>query len=234
MILIILKTIVALYGATKLLGAKGTSKDFFDSIDFKANRFLSSLKDENVHTVLWGAYRLLFKFNIFLIATFAFLTIFFKPLSTEFVTNWTNIFTASILITICVPWNLDHVNFVKKHFLNTPLVWIPALPLLALGIQIIFGVDFLGPLGGIPPFAYLYNYVDQNIWLFAVSLSLISFAVYILIPYMIFWIVLFPMFYLFLWSTKVMQLSLNFIHRHMNENILAVIMGLATVVLASM
>jgi hypothetical protein len=117
MVLSLLKIIVALYGATKLLGAKGASKEFFDALDFRANKFLISLKEEEVHNVLWASYRALFKFNIALIIIFIVMSFAIRPLPTPFVLNWGNVFFASFIFTMAVPWNLDHAQYVKKTLL---------------------------------------------------------------------------------------------------------------------
>ena len=234
MVLSLLKILVALYGATKLLGAKGASKHFFDALDFRANRFLISLKEEEVHNVLWATYRALFKFNIALVVLIIVLSFVIKPLPSSFVLNWASAFFASFLFTMSVPWNLDHTRYVKRHFFSSPVVFIPAFPILSIPLGVFYGMDFLEPLRAVAPFSLLNEAVGGGHWKFSLALSSIFFIIYIVIPYILFWLILLPSFYFLMLSTKGTQLLLDFVHRHMNENILAVIMGVLAVVLAAL
>ncbi len=234
MVLSLLKIIVALYGATKLLGAKGASKEFFDALDFRANKFLISLKEEEVHNVLWASYRALFKFNIALIIIFIVMSFAIRPLPTPFVLNWGNVFFASFLFTMAVPWNLDHAQYAKKHFFSSPVVFVPAFPLLSLPLGVFYGIDFLEPLRAVAPFSLLDDAVGGNVWKFSLALSGIFFIIYMIIPYILFWLILLPTFYVLMLCIKCTQFILVIVHKHMNENILAVIMGVAAVVLAGL
>lgn len=232
MVLAILKIIVAIYGATKLIGAKDPAKSFFDLIDFKVNSFLQSLKDESVRNVLWKLNRALFRVNIVLFVVFVVSVLLFTPLPREFVLNWTFVFMFTLLLNVAIPWNLDHIGFLKKYFFKSPLLVIPAAPVLALSLGFLYGIDFLSPFKSLSFGEHLFSYVGGNVWLFAVSLSAIFLGVYIVIPYIQFWIILFPLFYIFVALTYIMQLGLRVLHRYVNENLLAVIMGVLAIILA--
>jgi hypothetical protein len=234
MFIVFLKIIVAVYGATKLIAAKDPAKSFFDLIDFKINGFLFSLKNQPVKLVLLKASKTLFWVNVILFIIFFLASIFFKPLPKEFVLNWSLIFISTLLVNVSIPWNLDHSNVIKKYVLNSPLLLIPATPILLLCLEFFYQIDFLSIFLTIPPIQELYDIVGENRWYFAVSLSLIFFVVYIIVPYVQFWIILLPIFYIFLGLTYSMQLLLGVIHKHLNENLLAVIMGILVIILAGM
>ncbi|MGO2355241.1 MAG: hypothetical protein ACTH58_10955 [Marinomonas foliarum] len=234
MFIVLLKIIVAIYGATKLIAAKDPAKSFFDLIDFKINGFLFSLKNQPVKQVLLKASKTLFWVNVLLFLIFFLAAIFFKPLPKEFVLNWSLIFISTLLINVSIPWNLDHSSVIKKYVLNSPLLLIPATPILSLGLELFYKIDFLSVFLSIPPIQELYELLEGNRWYLAVSLSLIFFVVYIVIPYVQFWIILLPVFYIFLGLTYSMQLLLGIIHKHLNENLLAVIMGILVIILAGM
>lgn len=234
MLLTILKVIVALYGATKLLGAKGASKEFFDTLDFRTNKFLISLKDEEVNNVLWALYGALFKLNVGLVVIFVGLTFLFKPMPSVLVINWMSVFCVSFLFTVSIPWILDHARYIEKHFFSSPVIFIPLFPLAGLALELVYSIDILGPLKSVEPFTSLNDSVEGNHWKFSLYLSGIFFVLYVIVPYLLFWLILLPIFYFLMLFIKLSQSILGMAHKHMNENILAVIMGVAAVVLAGM
>ena len=232
MLIIFLKVIVAIYGVTKLIVAKDPAKLFFNTIDFKINGFLFSLKNQSVKKVLLRASKALLWVNVLLFIIFLLAALLFKPLPKEFLLNWSLIFIITFLVNISIPWNLDHSRVFKKYVLKSPLLLIPATPIFSLILEIIFQVDILSTFFTISPIESLYYLVGENRWYFTVSLSLIFLVVYIYVPYIQFWIFLLPIFYLFLGLTYLMQLSLRVIHRYLNENLLKVIMGGLTIFVA--
>lgn len=138
MVVVFLKILVALYGAEKLIAAKDPARSFFDKIDFSANRFLISLKDEEVKTVLMKTSKSLVVFNVIMFLIFIISIFIFKPLPNEFVINWSILFVSTVFLNIAIPWNLDHIGFTKRFFISSPLMLIPATPILSLTLARIF------------------------------------------------------------------------------------------------
>lgn len=233
MIVATLKILVAIYGFTKLVGAKDPTKSLFDSIDFKANSFLDSLKNQSVTEVLWRVSKFLFWINIGLFCIFIIGLIAFKPLPKEFVISWAFSFSSSTLLNISIPWNLDHTRYLRSFF-KSPMMIVPASPILGLILRFLLGPgpDLLQPFKSLPFGIILFNALGGNDWLFASSLSAIFFVVYIVIPYLLFWVIFLPIFYTFMSLTYAMQLMLRMVHKYLNENLLAVLMGILAIILA--
>lgn len=234
MVVTFLKILVALYGAEKLIAAKDPARSFFDKIDFGANRFLVSLKNEETKTVLLKTSRSLVVFNVLLFLLFMIGAFVFKPLPSEFVLNWSVLFISAVFLNIAIPWNLDHLGFIKRFFVSSPLMLIPATPILSLALGAFYQIDMLGIFTSIPQGAELLQYFDGNRVYFAASLSGIFFVLYVVIPYIQFWLICLPVFYVFLISVKLVQVVLHMVHSRLNENILAVFMGILAVILAGM
>lgn len=234
MVVTFLKILVALYGAEKLIAAKDPARSFFDKIDFSANRFLVSLKNEEAKAVLLKTSRSLFIFNALLFLIFIIGAFVFKPLPRDFILNWSVLFISTVLLNIAIPWNLDHIGFIKRFFIGSPLMLIPVAPILSLALGAFYQIDMLDIFTTIPQGKELLEYFNGNRLYFAASLSGILFILYVVIPYIQFWVICFPIFYVFLISVKLMQTVLHTIHSKLNENILAVIMGVLAVILAGM
>jgi len=234
MVVTFLKILVALYGAEKLIAAKDPARSFFDKIDFRANRFLISLKSEETKTVLLKTSRSLVIFNVLLFLIFIIGAFVFKPLPREFVLNWSALFISTVFLNIAIPWNLDHISFIKRFFVSSPLLLITATPILSLALGAFYQIDMLGIFTSIPQGKELLEYFDGNRLYFAASLSGIFFILYVVIPYIQFWVICLPIFYVFLTSVKLIQIVLRVIHSRLNENILAVFMGVLAVILAGM
>lgn len=230
--IILLKVLVALYAFSKISRNKGISKSFFDTVDFRVNHFLKSLKDEKVSSILWNAHNLLLKIIALLIIAIFIATITFDYISTNILYNWLSLFIFSSIFAISIPWNLRHTECVKKGILKSPFLFIPAIPLFALPSEFIVGFDLLDLFKFSPPTNIVYELAGMTDWKFAVYLSLIFLVVYILIPYFIFWLFMFPAFYIFLGSIKLTQITLDIIHKHVNENLFSVIIALIGVFVA--
>ena len=111
---------------------------------------------------------------------------------------------------------------------------IPAAPILSLVIEFIYGIDMLSLFTQLPEGQNLLTSLNSSRIYFAAALSIIFFVFYVLIPYLIFWLIFLPIFYKFLLSTKLTQMLLELIHKYLNENILAAIMGISAVILAGL
>lgn len=227
MLLGILQILVALYCFANVITRSGPPKEFFDKIDFKANRFLLSLKDDTVRNVLWSLSRSLKKFLIALVILLFIAVYLFNPSSAFFV-NWVTVFIVTTMIATSIPWNLDHSNFAKKYYFQSYLMLIPPTPLIALAISQNSYIDFFRPFRQ-PPFDLLLNYCGGSEWALAFALAGIFFLVYVIIPYILFWLIFLPLFYTLMLSIKALQKSLDYIHSKINPNILLVIMGIVAV-----
>lgn len=220
-----------MYFFTKCITKSGPPKEFFDRIDFNANRFLRSLKDNKVRNVLLSFNALLMKFLMALILVLFIAAYFFSPLSLAFQLNWFSLFGLSALFSMSIPWNLDHKNYVKKYFFGSFIMLIPLAPLIALMVGKYARIDLFESFRTLP-LPRLHEYTNGDDLTLAFILAGIFFVIYVIIPYVLFWILFLPVFYSMMFFVKTFQKFLDYVHRYIDENILLVLMGLTTIVIA--
>lgn len=226
-----LKVAVATYLAAKAISAKPIAKEAMDLIDYRINKFLSSLSKEPVRKLLWwlckasGVTSGLLFVSLFTIL----MTVDNAPPS--LIINLTEAFIITLLIAVCVPWNLSHKEVIKRIFIQSPLMLIPFTPLIAMVVQKLTGENLISVFYTIDELDFFVTLAQGNEWLFSIYLFALFFMIYIVMPYIQFWVILFPLFYIFMALIYSAQTLINILESRFNENIILCLIAILGVFL---
>lgn len=213
----LIKVFVYAYIPVRAIANKDPAKVFFDRIDFRANHFLCSFKDESVKTVLRHIQKALFKVNVAILLLVIFSALFFPDSSRALIRFLTPIFAAFAVTVFCISWNMNHREVAKKYFLDTPLILLPITPLVGAAAEAYTGQPLVTALPGV---RLSMDMMGVGLWPVAALLSIGIFIVYVALPYVMFWLVLAPAFYAFIVLISGMQWFLRGLHRYVATNLM--------------
>ncbi len=213
-VILILKVLVYVYFGARTVLVLDKSKVLFDKLNFKGNQFLKSIRDEEVEAVLWQLRAFLIKVNIgiFIIICLGFFV--FQSPSKEFIGFWYPAFGILAITIFSISWNMTHKKAVAKYILSgTSLLLVSSPFLFAAAVEFInLPVD--------QSIARIMSVLELGVWSFAAFIS-ISFAVmYALLPYIVAWLVCYPIFYIEMALIYLMQQLLKFIEVWATTNLL--------------
>lgn len=217
LIIATLKLFVYAYIPVRAIANKEPTKTFFDRIDFRANYFLHSLKDEQTRNVLRYIQASLFKVNVGIVVVVG-IAIFGFPHESQEILRFLGPLFAFLAITIfCIGWNMNHREVVKKFFFDSPLILLPVAPLAAAAFEAWSGVPIITSNSA---FRQYMNYTGLSLWAFSGGMALCAFLAYIVFPYLLFWLVLAPLFYLYMVSIYGFQFILRSLDKYVTKNLM--------------
>ena len=112
---------------------------------------------------------------------------------------------------------MNHRQTVKDFFVNSPLMLLPNTPLALAAIETWLEIPVLTSNQSINQYLEAMNY---SVWEFCTIAALISFIGYIVFPYILFWLVLAPLFYLFMILIYGVQYSLRLLDKFVTQNLM--------------
>jgi hypothetical protein len=213
-VILILKVLVYVYFGARTVLVLDKSKVLFDKLNFKGNQFLKSIRDEEVEAVLWQLRAFLIKVNIGVFIIICLGVFVFQPPSKEFIGFWYPAFGILAITIFSISWNLTHKEVVAKYILSGNSLLLVSSPFLLAA-----AVEFLN-LPVDQSIARIMSVLELGVWSFAAFIS-ISFAVmYVLLPYIVAWLVCYPIFYIEMALIYLMQQLLKFIEVWATTNLL--------------
>ncbi|MCK2184675.1 hypothetical protein [Halomonas getboli] len=211
------KLFVYAYIPVRAIVNKEPTKSFFDRIDFRANYFLHSLKDEQTRNVLRYVQAYLFKVNVAIVIVVG-VAIFGFPHASQSLLQFLGPFFVFLAITIfCIGWNMNHREVVRKFFFESPLVLVPVAPLAAAALETWSGVPIVT---GNSELRQYMGYSGLGLWSFSGVMALLAFVGYVVFPYLLFWLVLAPLFYIYMVSIYGFQSVLRLLDKYATQNLM--------------
>lgn len=224
-IVLILKIIVYVYFGARTIFVVDKSKILFDKLNFKGTQFLISLRDEEVENVLWKLRTLLIKVNVGIFAVIFFGVLVFPPPSKEFIDFWYPAFAVLAVTIFSISWNLTHKETVAKYILGGNSLLLVLAPLFLAA-----AVEFLNlPID--QPITKIMSVLGLELWPFAAFISILCAVMYVLLPYVIAWLVCYPVFYIEMLLIHAMQKFLKLIEVWATSNLLDAVVFILGLVL---
>ena len=212
---------IFLYLGSKAFDLLEPTKKVVNLIDIHGNMFLGSLQNQHVYHVLKKLRVLLFRIS-FLLIFIAILNILFFGTPSKIIYDTILPLSGFLLLTaFSIIWNLDHKETIKQFFIKSPMWLIPLAPLLIATFETFYGITLISDKEVVVTAMHHYNI---GFWTYSVFMSIVLFSFYFIFPYILFWIILFPIFYIQVLGIQAVQRFIHIINKYISENVFGIIL----------